>query len=176
MSLCLFERRTPGVQPVPSQQEAMRPWVLRQSGLDDPGQPAHVLVVFDDRQPFTMNVRPDSFEALEHLVAFHPQAMLSGAELRDYRAPDRMSMQDRVRLTHFGKDQVECGLCRGLAGSLQHLASRVHAQKVIRQEMALIQARRCYRQYQGIAANHCAEIAARPESPPPGIAASPQFG
>jgi hypothetical protein len=37
MSFCLFERRTPGVKPVPSQQEAMRPWVFRQPRLDHAG-------------------------------------------------------------------------------------------------------------------------------------------
>jgi len=175
MSLCLFERRTPGIKTVPSQQKAMRRRVFRQPCLDHAGQSGHVLVVFDDGQPFPMNVRSDSFETLEHLIAFHPQAMLSSAELRNYRAPDRMGVQDRVRLTHSRKDQVQCGLGRGLARSIQYVASRIHSQELIRRETALVQARRRNRQDEGVAADHRTEIAACPQSPSPGIAASPQF-
>ena len=176
MSLCLFERRTPGIKTVPSQQKAMRRRVFRQPCLDHAGQSGHVLVVFDDGQPFPMNVRSDSFETLEHLIAFNPQAMLSSAELRNDRAPDRVGMQNCVRLPHFRKDQVDCGLGRGLARSFEHFAFRVHSQEVIRQETALIQACRRDRQDEGVAANHRTEIAACPQGPPPGIAASPQFG
>jgi hypothetical protein len=176
MALCLFEGRTPSVKPVPSQQEAMCPQVFRQSRLDYARQSGHVLIVFNDGQPLTMNVRPDSFETLEHLIAFNPQPMFSSTELRNDRAPDRVGVQNCIRLTCFSQDQVNGGLSRGLARPFQNFAARVHSQKVIGQETPLIQARRRDRQDEGVAANHRTEIAAGPKSPPPGITASPQFG
>ena len=138
MAPCLFERRTPSVKPVPSQQEAMCLRVFGQPCLDYAGQSGHVLIVFNDGQPFPMNVRPDSVKTLEHLIAFNPQATFSSAELGNDRAPDRVGMQNCVRLTHSGKDQVDCGLSRGLARSFEHFAVRVHSQKVIRQKATLI--------------------------------------
>jgi len=115
MAPCLFERCTPGVKPVPSQQEGVCLRVFRQPCLDYAGQSGHVLIIFNDGQPLPMNVRPDSFKTLEHLIAFNPQPMFMSAELRNDRAPDRMGMQNCVCLTHIRKDQMDCGLSRGLA-------------------------------------------------------------
>jgi len=157
---------------VPSQQEAMCLRVFRQTSVDYTGQSGHVLIIFNDGQPFTMNVRPDSVKTLEHLIAFNPQAVFTSAELRNDRAPDRVGMENCIRLTHFRKDQVDCGFSRGLAQSFEHFAFRVHSQKVIWEEATLIQTRRRDRQDKGVAADHRTEIAACPKSPPPGIAAS----
>src|SRR6266550_802256 len=51
-----------------------------------------ILRVLDDREPFTVLIRADAVEPLEHLIAFDHDAPVSGG-IGENRAPDRVRMQ-----------------------------------------------------------------------------------
>src|ERR1700747_3898007 len=93
MTLCLFATLTPGVKPVSAQQKPVDVWVLCQLYLNNAGQFHHVLIVLYNWHPFSVRVRFDSFEALQHLVTFDPKATGIRIMLGKYGAPDRMCMQ-----------------------------------------------------------------------------------
>ena len=77
----LRKRVAPSVQPVTPEQEAMTRRVLTQHALHLDGEPVHVLVVVEDRQPLPVLVRRDTFEPLEHLEALNGEAAFRGVSL-----------------------------------------------------------------------------------------------
>src|SRR5262249_35041655 len=100
-------------------------------GLDDASQSRHVLVVLYNRQPFSVRMRFDPFESLQHLVAFDPKAAGIRMVLRNYGAPDRMSMQDSARSMHVDEEQVQRSFSRGLARSFDHGSARVDPHEIL---------------------------------------------
>ncbi len=72
----LRQRVTPGVEPVAPQQDRMGAVVPSQCVSDAAGETPHVLVVFQDWNPFPMLVGRDALEPLEHLVARRGRARL----------------------------------------------------------------------------------------------------
>src|SRR5215469_4717695 len=81
MPFCLFETLAPSVESVSAQQKTMYVWVLHQLSLEESGQSGHVLIVLYNWQPFAVSVRSDSFQSLQHFVAFDPKAAGIGVML-----------------------------------------------------------------------------------------------
>ena len=87
MTSCLHKIVAPGVQPVLAQQKGVRCWKSLERPLHLTGEVLHILVVFQNRQPFGVLVRSHAFEPLEHLVAGDGQAPLPRVHVRQDRAP-----------------------------------------------------------------------------------------
>ena len=68
MTSCLRKIGTPRVQPVLPQQKGVRRWKSLERHLDQMSEALHVLVVLQNRQPFSVLVRRHALESLEHLV------------------------------------------------------------------------------------------------------------
>ena len=85
----------PGVEAVAADQEAVGQRVDRvgQPLGDLAGQGGDVLRVLEDRHPLAMFVGADAGKALEHLVAFDPEAAGRGVQVGQHGAPNRMRVQ-----------------------------------------------------------------------------------
>ena len=81
-------------------------------GRDVARQALHVLAVLDDRHPLAVHVGRDAVEALQHLVAFDGQAAGTGVEIRKYRAPNRVDVQDGPGAVEAGNREVDGRLSR----------------------------------------------------------------
>src|SRR6186713_2817492 len=66
--------RAPGVETVAAQQKTVRIGPARQEVACLSRQPRHVLIVFENRQPFPMRVGANASQSLQHLVAFNRKA------------------------------------------------------------------------------------------------------
>src|SRR5438445_13326442 len=114
VAFCLTEILAPSVEAMAPQQKSMSIWMLGQRPVDDPSQPGHVLVVFNNGQPLAMCVRLHALQPFQHLVTFNPYTVLGCVKLRNYCAPDRVGMQYSASCTHTHEHQVQCCLSRRL--------------------------------------------------------------
>src|SRR2546426_10754396 len=175
VALCLTEILAPTVEAMAPQQKSMSVWMLRQRPVDDPSQPCHVLVVFNNGQPLAMRVRLHALQPFQHLVTFNPYAALGRVKLRNYCAPDRVGMQHSASLTRTDDHQVQCCLSGRLPRSLCHGSVSINLHKLVRSETALVQSSGgdCYAER--ITAYDSTEISACPQRPAPGVEGAPQL-
>src|SRR5215469_5409156 len=132
MTLCLFEILAPGVKPMAAQDKTVNGRTMAQRRLNDSSQSGHVLIVLDNRQPFAVAVRFDSFKSLQHLVAFYPKPTAIGVTIRNNNAPYRMCMQYGASMPHICQKQVQCGFSGRTARSLDRRSVRINVYKTPR--------------------------------------------
>ena len=160
---------------MPADQEAVRVRVIRQNRLDARRRGVPVLSVVENRQPLAVVVRPHALQALQHLVTFDGQPVVSGGIGKD-RAPNRVRMQHRPRAARARDRQVQTRLGRGRARPAHDLAVLVDLHDLARREDALIHAAGRNREAHWVAAHDGAEVAARPERPAARVAVASDLG
>ena len=175
MAFCLTEILAPSVEAMAPQQKSMSIWMLRQRPVDDPSQPCHVLVVFNNGQPLAMPVRLHALQPFQHFVTFNPYTVLGCVKLRNYCAPDRVGMQHSASCTHTDHHQVQCCFSGRLPRSFCHGSVSINPHKLVRSETALVQSSGGDGYAERITAHDGAEVSACPQRPAPGVEAAPQL-
>src|SRR6266404_4431935 len=87
----------------------------------------HVLAIFDDRQPFTMFVRDDAVESLQHFIPFDEETAATNMVVGKDCAPYRMSVKHGTRRQFPDNRQMKQRFRRRftLAASAQNMSMLV---------------------------------------------------
>ena len=139
-------------------------------------KPFHVLIILNDRNPFTVLVGADTRESLEHLVTSKPHALLCLVEVRQHGRPDRMCVQDCAGIPEPSDFEVEQRLGRGPPRSARALRSTdqnsaLIALEDVRLTKPALGHRACRDgKTKWMARNHGAEVPARAKRPATGVA------
>src|SRR5262249_29470546 len=97
---------SPGVKPVPAQQEPVRVRAMAEKFFQLAREFVHILRIVQDRQPLPMLMRTHAGQTFEHFVARNFDPTVIDRQSGERSAPDRMCVQHRHRRPMANDGQV----------------------------------------------------------------------
>src|SRR5260370_892846 len=107
MSRGLSEILSPSVQPVASYKESVNTRIFPEHASGFLRECLHILTIFQNRQPFTVLMRDDTIQTLQHLIAFDEKSASADVIVRQNGAPHGMCVQNRSSAQTFNDCHME---------------------------------------------------------------------
>ena len=150
---------------MPMNQESVQFRVLQEEIFSLSRQCLQVLAVFQNRNPLTMLVRRNAAEAFQHFIALDEEPAIPAVKVRQRRAVQRMSVQDRASPPRADYGQMKECFGRWFAGAMQQASIGSNLDNLVPGNESLVDRACSYRDRHRVAVQHDAEVPARAQEP-----------